>query len=374
MTKSLDTKLARILSDPSCGDFILADAKDADMAFGVAAPGRHPDGRARTLEEFHDIIVDNVEQGLLDIMLMSPSTNEQLTMRRRIFDRSHITPAARANDTTDIHLAAGSVYASRASRPFRSAAIEHLMYGTLHPKPGAPVAGADLGLYSVTFNNDLERDLESLEAYRAFRLEAESKGFRHFLEVFNPNACGQNCLAPEGLGRYINDMIVRTLAGVVSAARPLFLKIAYNGPEAMEQLASYDRSLVVGILGGASGTTFDAFHQLAEARRYGARVALYGRMINNSEHQRTMIQHLRWIADGELDDPAQAVRSYHGELQNLGIPPLRPLEDDLKLTDRGLAYSAGRNRASVNPGRARPSGKGDDKIAQNLERWDRILG
>ncbi len=37
--KSLDLKLARIVADPSCQDFILADAKDADMAFGLAAPG-----------------------------------------------------------------------------------------------------------------------------------------------------------------------------------------------------------------------------------------------------------------------------------------------------------------------------------------------
>jgi hypothetical protein len=40
MQKSLDTKLTRIAADPSCGDFILADAKDADMAFGISAFGR----------------------------------------------------------------------------------------------------------------------------------------------------------------------------------------------------------------------------------------------------------------------------------------------------------------------------------------------
>ena len=45
--KSLDRKLRTILADPSCGDFILADAKDADMAFGLAAPGLAPGGNAR---------------------------------------------------------------------------------------------------------------------------------------------------------------------------------------------------------------------------------------------------------------------------------------------------------------------------------------
>ena len=47
MEKSLDRKLARILADRSCSDFILADAKDADMAFGMAAPGRSPEHHAQ---------------------------------------------------------------------------------------------------------------------------------------------------------------------------------------------------------------------------------------------------------------------------------------------------------------------------------------
>lgn len=84
--KSLDQKLARIAADPSCGDFILADAKDADMAFGLAAPGNSPEchsGEAcfRTLDQYRQIIRDNVQQGLIDIMLMSASTSEVLTLR-----------------------------------------------------------------------------------------------------------------------------------------------------------------------------------------------------------------------------------------------------------------------------------------------------
>src|SRR6202034_1707655 len=35
MEKSLDRKLAAIHADPNCREFILADAKDADMAFGI---------------------------------------------------------------------------------------------------------------------------------------------------------------------------------------------------------------------------------------------------------------------------------------------------------------------------------------------------
>ncbi len=370
--KTLDIKLARILADPSCKDFILADAKDADMAGGMAAPGKHRNGKFRTLDEYRQIIRENVAQGLLDVMLMSASTNEELTIRERLFDQSAMTPAARANDTTDIHLAAGSVYASRASRPFRTATVPHIMHGRLDAKPGDRVVGADLGLYSVTFNNDLDRDLESLQAYREFRHEAECFGFRHFLEVFNPNACGQACPSAEGLGRYINDMIARTLAGVVGKGRPLFLKIAYNGPEAMEQLASYDRRLVVGILGGAAGSTFDAFQQLSEARKYGARVALYGRMINGAEHQLTMIQHLRWLADGQITDAKEAVKSYHSELAKLRIEPYRKLEDDLRPTDRGLAYGATSSTVVTKPAPGRDTGA--DRIKRSLERWNKVLG
>src|SRR5918992_5321493 len=96
--KSLDRKLRRIHADPhGCKDFILADAKDADMALAIGAPGRSPEThggelRYRTLQEFRNTIEQIVAQGLVDIMLMSASTNEVLTIQQRIFDKSHVTP------------------------------------------------------------------------------------------------------------------------------------------------------------------------------------------------------------------------------------------------------------------------------------------
>src|SRR2546427_547662 len=157
--------------------------------------------------------------------------------------------------------------------------------------------GSDLGLYSVTFNNNPAADLRTLEAYRDFRIEAEEKKFRHFLEVFDPNVPG--AVEPELVGHFVNDQIVRLLAAVPKSGRPLFLKLAYHGPKFMEELAAYDPHLVPGILGGAAGTTHDAFHLLAEARKHGARAALFGRKINNAEHQLTFVQFLRRVADGE---------------------------------------------------------------------------
>ena len=375
MVKTLDIKLARILADPDCGDFILADAKDADMAYGLAAPGLSPEAHAsearfRTLDEYRELIRTNVRQAIVDIVLMSASTNEVLTLRERLFDGSPVTPAIRANDTTDIWLAEGGAYAVQPARPFRTATIDHAMCGRVDCPPGERGRGADLGLYSVTFNNDLGRDRETLEAYGRFRAEAEAKGFRHFLEVFEPNAPVNPI--PD-LPRYLIDMIVRTLAGVAGGGRPVFLKIPYLGPEAMEQLAGYDRSLIVGILGGSAGTSFDAFEQLREARRHGARAALYGRMINQAEHQPTFIEHLRWLADGELDDPAEAVRSYHAALAKRAVASRRSLEEDLKATRRSLGYG-GQTAAAGAPSGEFEKMSPQEKVEYNLARWRRVLG
>src|SRR5439155_4759412 len=187
------------------------------------------------LAEYRDQIRSAIKQGLVDIVLMSPSTSDLLTIHERLFDNSPITPAVRANDTTDIHLPAGGSYAAEPSRPFRSATIEQLQSGKVDPTSFERRIGADLGLYSITPNNRLEFDYPTLQAYKEFRTEAETKGFRHFLEVFDPNACGGRC--PQDLGRFVNDLIVRTLAGVPGTGRPVFLKIAYHGPRAMEELA-----------------------------------------------------------------------------------------------------------------------------------------
>ncbi|QOV90013.1 hypothetical protein [Humisphaera borealis] len=338
--KSLDEKLANIHRDPSGSkDFILADAKDADMATGLAATGvDHVTGKRRSLANYRDQIRQVIRQGLVDIVLTSASTNDQLCIRERLFDGTAITPAARANDTTDIHLPAGGTYGAEPSRPFRSATLEQIQSGKVNPTPAERRLGADLGLYSITPNNKLEFDYPTVLAYKDFRIEAERVGFRHFLEVFDPNACGDHC--PADLGRFINDLIVRTLAGVPQAGRPVFLKIVYHGPRAMEELATYDPHLVPGILGGASGTTYDAFKQLAEAKKYGARAALYGRKINNSEHQLTFITFLRMLADGKIT-PEEAVKAYHGELQKLGIKPIRTLANDMQLTTQEMSYAGG---------------------------------
>jgi hypothetical protein len=406
--KSLDVKLARIHADPrGAKDFILADAKDADMALAIGAPGRSPEShsgevRYRSLAEFRDVIVQIVEQKLVDIMLMSASTSEVLTIHRRLFDNSPVTPAARANDTTDIHIIRGGKYPTDPSRPFRTATLDHIQCGHLDCKPEERHLGANLGLYSITFNNDTELDREALQEYKSFRLEAERKGFRHFLEVFDPNR--PEAVQPDKVPAFINDAIVRALGGVTSKGRPIFLKMVYHGPKAMEELVHYDPHLVVGILGGSAGTTYDAFKLLAEAKKYGARVALFGRKINNAENQLAFVHFLRLIADGEVG-PEEAVKAYHGVLQQLGVKPHRALADDMVLQTGVMNYAGNGALVSVPPlaaaktasacqcasnGASKPEAQAREhagngavdfakmtpaqKIAYHKAHWDRILG
>jgi len=336
MQKTLDAKLARIAADPHCQDFILADAKDADMAYGIAAPGLRRGNRNgvrqyRSIQEYRDQIREIVRQQLVDIMLMSVSTSDELAVKERLFDNSPVTPAIRANDTTDIWLApvggrADAAYSKQPSLPFRTALLEEAMQRDTSAPFALGQPPVNLGLYSITLNNDAALDLATLDAYREFRQEAWDCGFRHFLEVFPPNAAGPN--RPPDIPRFINDSIARVLAGMGSSTRPLFLKMPYFGPAALEQLVNYDCSLVVGILGGSAGTTYDAFHMLWEARKFGARAALFGRKINNAEHQLSFIVQLRALADGKTE-PAEAVRAYHAELEKLRIAPQRPLAEDL---------------------------------------------
>ena len=329
----LDAKLSKIRAGQyQKGDFIIADAKDVDMANPITGMGpiRAADGsiiRYRTRSEFLDAITQIIRQDQVDIMLLSAS-NLEVLKEAGVFDGSAVKPAFRANDTTDIWSARFSAYGKLgASRPFRTASLRRVAEAGL----------TDLALYSMTFVNDIDVDLRSLEAFKTFRDEAAANGIQYFLEVFNPNIdCG---IAPEHIGQFVNDNVARCLAGVLQQDRPQFLKYPYNGPDALTELASYDPSLVVGVLGGSAGTTRDAFELLYQAEKYGARIALFGRKINLAESQLDLVRFMRAVADGEIM-PLEAVRAYHAALEQQGIPAIRRLEDDRVVTEATLKKAA----------------------------------
>jgi hypothetical protein len=321
-----DAKLARIRAGGyKRGDFIIADAKDGDMGPSIPSCGPMLEkdcthSRFRTRAEFLDQIRAIIAQDVVDIMLTSAS-NLEILKETGAYDGSSVKPAIRANDTTDIWVGRGATYNQKPSRPYRTASI------------AANRRHTDLGLYSITFNNDLDADHDSLVAFLDFVREVDDEGFTYFLEVFNPNV--ETGIAPDLLPHYINDCICRALAGLTRAQRPRFLKIAYNGPKALEELSSYDPSLVVGVLGGGAGTARDTFELIHQAEKYGARVALFGRKINLAEDPLAMVKYMRAVADGDLTPP-DAVKAYHGDLQRQSQKSYRSVDDDMKITEKVL--------------------------------------
>lgn len=294
------------------------------MAFGVAAAGPVPGtpaegsgrpGHYRTRPAYLEAMRAGIRGGAIDILLTSASNGERLVADG--WPDPDVTLAVRGNDTTDVWQPRGARYATHPSRPYRTVDLARI-------RPFC-----DLVLYSVTFNNDLERDLATVEAYRAFRHEAAALGVRHFLEVFNPNA--PDGLEPSWVGPFVNDWIIRVLAGVTSDERPIFLKVGYNGADTLAELTEHDPSLVVGVFGGSTGTTRDAFELLRRAEANGARVALFGRKIQHAESQGTIVTLMRRVLEGELS-PDAAVRDYHATLHRQGIAPVRPLAADLEVT------------------------------------------
>ena len=323
--KSLDAKLKRITSGKyKPADFILADAKDPEMSAGISSPGPrdlHDESKGtHNVESFRQSIVDVVKQGVVDIMLVAASSLE-VVAAKGTFKKSHVTPAIRANDATDIWRARGSNYAKEFARPFRTANLAHCK------------KFSDLGLYSVTFNNDLSADYAHLEAYNEFRVDAAKHKFRHFLEFFNPNA--PKNLSPEQIPDFVNDNILRCVAGMTKADRPLFLKIPFNGRRAMEDLAGYDTELVVGILGGGSGTTRDCLELIHQGEKSGARVALFGRKIKLAESPLDLLSLFRPVIERDIT-PEEAVKQYHAILAKKKLRPVRALEDDQKITESVL--------------------------------------
>ncbi len=328
LTKRMDVKLGKIQSGAyTPKDFIIADAKDGDMALGTgtAGPERdaegNPTGKMRPLSVYREDMERMVDSDLIDIMLTSLSSCEYLT-RKGVFAGSEVTPAVRLNDGSDIWHWRGASYKHLPTVPFRTARLDRV-------KPFS-----DLGLYALTFFNDLDQDRRSLDAYSEFRDQASAAGVRHFLEVFNPQF-PVNCPGTD-FATYNNDAIARCLAGVSSIDRPVFLKVVYNGPRATEELASYDPgNLIVGILGGASSTTRDTLEMIAQGEKYGARVALFGRKIFFAESSVEIVKAMRLVIEERVSSE-EATRVYHDALGKLGIRPKMSLAADLEITDASL--------------------------------------
>ena len=326
MEKSLDIKLEKTRQGkykPS--DFIIADAKDGDMGGGITAFGKLQEDPSRSISFTHHLkaMREMTSSKLIDVMLMSVSGAERL-VNDEVFKNSSVTPAVRLNDTSDIWGPRGSKYKIHPAQNFRSARIDKV------------VKLVDLGLYSITFSNDLKSDLASLNEFHGFLNDISGKNLRYFLEVFNPQI--DIGIDQENLPGYVNDCIVRSLAGLTKEDSPLFLKIPFNGPKAMEEICQYNPGhLIVGVLGGGIGTTRDTFELIRQSEKYGARVALFGRKILFAEVPKLIVTMMRAVVQGEMST-GEAVKMYHSQLTKMKISPKLTLEKDLKVTDPVLKH------------------------------------
>ena len=195
MQKTLDEKLARILADPSCNDFILADAKDADMAFGVAAPGsktrthRTTSGTAR-IQEFRG--ADSRDRrATAGRHHAHERQHERRAGGTRAIIRQQPDHARDPRERHDRHLARRRPGQLRqCSRRCRFARRSSTKSWIAASAPDARTERAS-GRPGPVFDHVQQRCdtrpriARSLPGVSPGGLE---KGFRHFLEVFVPNA------------------------------------------------------------------------------------------------------------------------------------------------------------------------------------------
>ena len=254
MIKSLDTKLARIHADPArCKDFILADAKDPDMDTSIDAPRRSPESHPGESPLSHaarvprhrdaDRRTEKSRRHHAHVRQYQRSADKSTSVSST---SSPVTPAARAQRPTDIHIIRGSKYPTQPSLPFRTATLDHIQCGHLDCKPEHLPGTPNLGLYSITYNNDTTLDRRRWRSTSCFATKRNAKISIRFLEVFDPNR--PEVVEASRIPEFINDAIVRTLGGVTGKGRPLFLKMVYHGPKAMQELVHYDPHLVVSLL------------------------------------------------------------------------------------------------------------------------------
>ena len=81
----------------------------------------------------------------------------------------------------------------------------------------------------------------------------------------------------------------------------------------------------------------DAFQLIYDAHKQRARLALFGRKTNLSEHPPALIEMLRRVVAGQFS-PVEAVKVCHCVLQKTGIRPQRPLRQDMQLTANEMSY------------------------------------
>ena len=294
---------------------IFVFAADAQASVGLTGlgPEPHPEPHLRTRPEYLDLLRATVAQGSIDGLLLTPADAETLGVEERLFAASPVTPLVRMNAETGIWNPRHGRYRQQPSYPFPTLPVPDAKYceGLVCE---ARECHVQLGLYSITLNNDVEYDEATLSAYlRLAREIGNTPGFHHVLEVFLPNLNTPG-LDQEKRGEYVADSIVRVMSYLRSHQRPLFIKTEFTTPGVWRALCDFDPTVIVGALGGPrlnSRATLQLAHDVV---RNGGKVILFGRSVFMEEDPLRICQSLRAVLDGQMS-PEEAHSEYQAGLR-----------------------------------------------------------
>lgn len=274
---------------------------------------RSPEPHPRTHPEFLQLCRDLTADGHIDGLLMTPRDAEILAVQEGLFGGTEVTPMVRMNAETNIWNPRHGSYRADYSAPFQTIPVDDARYCRI-VSGVARDCHISLGLYSITLNNEVEKDQATLNAYLRFAREvANTPDLEHVLEVFLPNVTLPG-MDEQAMGEYAADSIVRTMAYLRSWERPRFIKTAYTTPEVWQDLCRFDPTMIIGALGGPrqnARTTLQLAHDVVH---YGGRVILFGRAVFEEENPRLICKALRAVLDGTLA-PSDAHAQYQAELR-----------------------------------------------------------
>ena len=293
---------------------ILVFAGDALAAGGLYGLGREKENgkwRPRRQREFLQLCRDLSKDGYIDGCLMTPADAETLAVDEKYFDSIPVTPMVRWNAETSIWNPRYGNYRTRPAQPFQTVQVEAAAPESAFCDAvnNALNCRVRLGLYSITLNNDVDRDRQTLLAYLNFAREMGAHPqYEHFLEVFLPNV-NLPGMDNEKRGQYIADSIVRTMSYLQKHEKPRFIKTEYTTAATWRELCEFDPDLIIGALGGPRINTRKTLELAHNVVSNGGRATLFGRTIFEDDNPRAICRALRAVLDGK-QTPEQAYADY----------------------------------------------------------------
>ena len=151
---------------------IFVFAADPLASVGLQGLGtvQTPKPHYRTHPEFLQLQKELVADGAIDGLLMTPADAEHLALDEAIFGDTPVTPIVRMNAETGIWNPRFGAYRAQYSMPFQTVFPEDLRSYCETLLAPALECRVQLGLYSITLNNDVKADEQDEEQRRLQRI------------------------------------------------------------------------------------------------------------------------------------------------------------------------------------------------------------